>query len=181
MVEKIFNLLNEETVNHSRRTALISSILAEQANLPSDIAYECGLWHDAGKIRILDIISKNGKLTDEERASVNMHPVYGVNYIEEFYVGEHKKEVMEAAMYHHKKSDGSGYPQTTAKTDLPLMVQLVGIADCFEALTAKRAYKDGMPFDVAKNKIFNGECGYFTTEVKYTLEVCFDKICSSLK
>ena len=88
MLEK----LNEETRVHVLRVAQITSIFSNDLNMSSDLLYECGLWHDAGKIFILDVISKNTELTSEEKDKIKTHPGLGVEYIEENYNGKYACE-----------------------------------------------------------------------------------------
>lgn len=96
------------------------------------------LLHDIGKIEISSsILNKPDKLTDEERLVIESHPVMGYQYLLQYHF---PKTVMDIVLYHHEKLDGSGYP--AHKTDIPLMVQLVTVADVYEAIRAKRVYRD---------------------------------------
>ena len=128
------------------------------------------LLHDIGKIEIDPLIlNKPGKLTEEERLILEIHPVLGFSLLRReetkgkerdacAYRGAecsegHEKEsedksilyhfpqiVMDIVLYHHEKLDGTGYP--AHKTDIPLMVQIVTVADIYEAIRAKRVYRD---------------------------------------
>lgn len=96
------------------------------------------LLHDIGKIEISgSILNKPDKLTDEERLVIEAHPVMGYQYLLQYHF---PKAVMDIVLYHHEKLDGNGYP--AHKTDIPLMVQLVTVADVYEAIRAKRVYRD---------------------------------------
>lgn len=96
------------------------------------------LLHDIGKIKLDNrILDKPGKLTDEEFLILQAHPVIGYHYLLSYH---YPKTVMDIVLYHHEKLDGSGYP--AHKTDIPLMVQLVTVADIYEAIRAKRVYRD---------------------------------------
>ena len=96
------------------------------------------LLHDIGKIEISSsILNKPDKLTDEERLVIEAHPVMGYQYLLQYHF---PKTVMDIVLYHHEKLDGSGYP--SHRKDIPLMVQLVTVADVYEAIRAKRVYRD---------------------------------------
>jgi putative two-component system response regulator len=97
--------------------------------------------HDVGKIGIPDqILTKPGRLTPEEWAVMQTHPAIGAKII-----GEHADPMLRmayiAALTHHEKWDGSGYPAGLAGEAIPLEGRLVAVADVFDALTSKRPYK----------------------------------------
>lgn len=110
------------------------------------------LLHDIGKIEIDPLIlNKPGKLTEEERLILEIHPVLGFSLLRrEETKGKEREDksilycfpqiVMDIVLYHHEKLDGTGYP--AHKTDIPLMVQIVTVADIYEAIRAKRVYRD---------------------------------------
>lgn len=193
MINQIFNTLNSETINHSKKVAIITEILVKYANENSkifknyaftspEVAYECGLWHDVGKADkgVLSAISANRALTPDERVLVNQHPALALAFIDSFYTGKNKEIVMEVALLHHRKADNTGTPDIPVPKSLPVLVQLVSIADCFEALSAKRSYKNSMSYEEAKAKVFNGLCGYFTPQVKFIFDKAFDEIVIAL-
>lgn len=96
------------------------------------------LLHDIGKIEISSsILNKPDKPTDEERLVIEAHPVMGYQYLLRY---NFPKTVMDIVLYHHEKLDGNGYP--AHKTDIPLYVQIVTVADIYEAIRAKRVYRD---------------------------------------
>lgn len=113
------------------------------------------LLHDIGKIELDPLIlNKPGKLTEEERLLLEIHPVLGYHYLSTCIISRCDNEekvnksipchfpqiVMDIVLYHHEKLDGTGYP--AHKTDIPLMVQIVTVADIYEAIRAKRVYRD---------------------------------------
>lgn len=99
--------------------------------------------HDVGKIGISDtILLKQGKLTDEEFATMKEHAQIGAGILK----NAHSRVMQEAkivAFSHHEKWDGSGYPLGLAGTSIPLQGRIVAIADVFDALTSDRPYKKG--------------------------------------
>ena len=97
--------------------------------------------HDIGKIGIPDrILTKPGKLTPEEWEVMKTHPVIGAKII-----GEHPDPMLSmaytAALTHHEKWIGGGYPAGLAGDAIPLEGRLVAVADVFDALTSARPYK----------------------------------------
>lgn len=109
-----------------------------------------GVVHDVGKCKIPDeILNKSGKLSDEERAIVNKHPIFSHYLLEDVYLDVRVKK---AALLHHERIDGSGYPMGLKQQELDDFSMIVAIADVYEAMTARKAYRENFsPFTVLQN------------------------------
>ncbi|MCR4999054.1 MAG: HD domain-containing protein [Lachnospiraceae bacterium] len=122
--------------------------------------------HDIGKINIPDaVLNKPGKLTDEEYEIMKRHTTEGKKLMEKAIStvqGEsYLKEARNMAAYHHEKWDGSGYPEGLKGPVIPLSARIMAVADVFDALTARRVYKEPMPFDKAMSIIEEGAGTHF--------------------
>ncbi len=122
--------------------------------------------HDIGKINIPDaVLNKPGKLTDEEYEIMKTHTTAGKKIIEKAIntvQGEnYLKEARNMAGYHHEKWDGSGYPEGLKGSVIPLSARIMAVADVFDALTARRVYKDPMPYEKAISIIVEGSGTHF--------------------
>jgi HD-GYP domain-containing protein (c-di-GMP phosphodiesterase class II) len=85
-----------------------------------------------------------GTLTDEERKIINHHIVATIRMLEALPWPRHLKNVPEYAGGHHERMDGKGYPKGLTREQMSVQARCMGIADIFEALTAKdRPYKKG--------------------------------------
>ena len=121
--------------------------------------------HDIGKVEINGaILNKTGKLTAEEFDEVKKHTVLGAQMISN--VHEYRDEppvkyAYQICLYHHEKYDGKGYPKGLKGDEIPIAAQVVSPADVYDALTAKRVYKEPYSSVEAINMILNGECGQF--------------------
>lgn len=121
--------------------------------------------HDIGKVEINGaILNKTGKLTAEEFDEVKKHTVLGAQMISN--VHEYRDEPLvkyayQICLYHHEKYDGKGYPKGLKGDEIPIAAQVVSLADVYDALTAKRVYKEPYSSVEAINMILNGECGQF--------------------
>lgn len=105
------------------------------------------LIHDVGKIGIPDaILTKPGPLTPEEFAVIRTHPEVGTRMVEGIPMF---KECVPIVLLHHERLDGSGYPYGRGGADLSLGVRIVAVADCFDAMTSTRAYRNGLDPGVA--------------------------------
>lgn len=132
------------TMGHSDRVAKYATALAEAAQLPEKTIHYISrgsLVHDIGKIGISDtILSKTGRLTDEEMAQIRTHPVRGYEICAPL---TSLKPCLPCIRSHHERWDGKGYPDGLAENEIPLMGQIVAIADSFDAMTSDRTYRDG--------------------------------------
>ncbi len=105
------------------------------------------LLHDIGKCDIpKEILNKPSKLTHEEYEEMKKHPQYGLDHLREKEKdGEEIAAVVKNAVYsHHENWDGSGYPRGIAGENIHKFARIIHVADVYDALTAKRAYKDAM-------------------------------------
>jgi HD-GYP domain-containing protein (c-di-GMP phosphodiesterase class II) len=109
--------------------------------------YYGALLHDLGKIAIpLNILESTGRLSDDEMKIMKAH----VQITEIILSGLVNDEVLQIAVRHHEKLDGTGYHQGLTEKDLTLPQQIVAVADILSALYGKRSYKDS--FDSEKIK-----------------------------
>lgn len=91
-----------------------------------------------------------GTLTAAEREIINHHIVATIKMLEQLPWPKHLKHVPEFAGGHHERMDGRGYPKGLRRDDMSVQARIMGIADIFEALTAKdRPYKQGMKLSQA--------------------------------
>lgn len=108
--------------------------------------------HDIGKIATPDhILQKPGKLTDEEYDEMKKHAAIGGDIIKETFADldepEYQQIAYEVARHHHEKWNGKGYPDGLKGEQIPLHARVMAIADVFDAVSAKRCYRDAMPIE----------------------------------
>ena len=125
--------------------------------------------HDIGKIAIPDsILNKPGRLTDEEYAIMKTHTTKGCEMLaslDRMSDREYLSYAYNICRHHHERWDGRGYPDGLKGGEIPLCAQVVGIADCYDALTSDRVYKKALSPEQAYNMILNGECGAFSPDL----------------
>ena len=126
--------------------------------------------HDIGKIKVpLEILNKNGKLTDEEMNVVKQHPLVGAAMTQRFPEGITTEKLnqysYEICRHHHERYDGSGYPDGLKGNAIPMCAQVVGIVDAYDALINDRPYKRKYEPEEAIQMISNGECGAFSNQL----------------
>jgi putative two-component system response regulator len=123
--------------------------------------------HDIGKIRVpVEILNKNGRLTEEEMETVRQHPLVGAEMTKKFPKGLTIDKLnalsYEICRHHHERYDGAGYPDGLHGEEIPLCAQVVGLADAYDALISPRPYKSKLTHGEALQMILNGECGSFS-------------------
>jgi HD-GYP domain-containing protein (c-di-GMP phosphodiesterase class II) len=129
-----------------------------------------GLLHDIGKIGITDqVLSKPGKLTSEEFKTVQQHPVIGSRIISSV---KQLHAILPGVLYHHERYNGSGYPEGLRDEQIPLMGSIVGLADCFDAITSDRTYHKAMSFQDALSEIHQCSGRQFSEAAVHGLLIC---------
>ena len=144
------------TYRHSRNVAELALGAARTMGLDEReqvVLYRAGLLHDIGKLGVSSrILEKKGPLTAEERREVERHPVHSwqiLSRIDAF------RDFSRTAALHHEKLDGSGYPWGARADDLGRADRILAVADIYEALTADRPYRAGMPPDRALSVLYS--------------------------
>ena len=155
------------TGNHVRNTALYAEMIMRQMQkdgtysdvLTDDFVYDVvssAPLHDIGKVKISDtLLNKPGRLTDEEFMQMKDHTVVGGEIIDRAInmmagsMGDYLTEARNLTLYHHERWDGKGYPEGLKGEEIPVSARIMAVADVFDALIAKRSYKEGFPFEKA--------------------------------
>jgi hypothetical protein len=135
------------TGGHTERVAAVAVGLARRLGFRDDEleAIEIGaLLHDIGKIGIPEsVLSKPGKLTDDEWELIKTHPVISDYILSEL---DLHPFVRQCARSSHERIDGTGYPDGLAGEAIPLPARIVLVADALDALTSTRSYRAARPF-----------------------------------
>lgn len=152
MFDMLHNLrqIDDSTYAHSINVALISRMIGiwlDYSDEDLDLLTLCGMLHDIGKCCISSqIILKPAKLTPEEYSEVQKHTILGYELLKPMPLNEHIKN---AALMHHERCDGTGYPMQLKCSDIDDFAAIVAIADVYDAMTANRCYRAGLcPFEV---------------------------------
>lgn len=160
-------LYDRDTYQHSVNVCLLSTACGIVMGLDDKKLRSLAtgaMLHDIGKRSIpLSILKKPGKLTDEEYEVIKTHPQRGYDmlYDNSFITPEARACVL----CHHENWDGSGYPKGLKKSEIPLLARIVHVADVYDAMTQKRAYKDEYnPADVV-DFLYGKSGSMFDTDV----------------
>jgi len=142
------------TRGHTDRVTVLANLIATRLGWSEDkcvrLKMGCTL-HDIGKIGIPDaILNKPGRLSSEERAQIEVHPILGAKILEGI---DFLKPAIPYILYHHEKYDGSGYPHGLKGDDIPQEGRLLAVVDTYDAIVSDRPYRKGVAPEEAINEL----------------------------
>ncbi len=141
---------DEGTQLHLRRVRRLCLAVGRRAKL-SEAELEAlsvaSLLHDIGKLAVPErILTKPGRLTDEEMEQVRVHPGVGADILETI---PFPYPLAEIVRHHHERWDGRGYPDGLLESEIPLGSRILTVVDTFDALTSDRPYRRALPQEEA--------------------------------
>jgi len=145
------------TRGHCTRVSLASGMIAREIGMGQErqraIRY-AGMLHDVGKLGVpTKVLQKEGPLTEEEYAAIQLHPmrgleiVRGIDFLDEAFAG---------IMHHHERYDGAGYPMGLAGDEIPEFARIIAVADAFDSMTSDRSYRGARPVPEAIAELRKG-------------------------
>ncbi len=142
------------TRGHSERVSKGSVMIAHAIGMRSErveaIRY-AGMLHDVGKLGVpTKVLQKTGKLTEEEYAAIQLHPMRGLEIIREIGFLD---EALAGIMHHHERIDGRGYPMGLAGDEIPEFARVLAVADAFDCMTSTRSYRGARTLDEAISEL----------------------------
>jgi Response regulator containing a CheY-like receiver domain and an HD-GYP domain len=159
---------DNETGMHIVRMSKYAQMIAQSAGASvakSELVLNAAPMHDIGKIGVPDsVLLKPGALDDLEWRSMREHCRIGANIIGKA-DSELARSAAAAALSHHERYDGSGYPSGLSGEAIPWIGRVVAIADVFDALTSVRPYKNAWPMDLALDLIRSEAGTHFDPEL----------------
>jgi putative two-component system response regulator len=157
MTQVLVNLLDAKspwTMGHSERVAKYAVKIAQQMGLDANVVNSIrlgALLHDVGKIGTYDaVLNKVTALSDEEFATVKMHPGQGADILSGI---DQLKEVCPMIRYHHENFDGSGYPHHLEHDSIPLASRIIRVADSFDSMMSTRPYRPAPGIEYARSEL----------------------------
>jgi len=139
---------------HSIRVSGYTVMTAREIGLPEELIaslHVSSLLHDIGKLLIShDILYKTGRLSAEETALIQQHPLQGSSMLKKI---ERYRQYSDIVLYHHEFFNGQGYPHGLSGSDIPLLSRIIAVADAYEAMTSDRPYRKGFSHREAVNRL----------------------------
>lgn len=173
LLVKVVEMNDKYTYHHSVAVADYSVLIGNAIGFSDIKNLELAAkLHDVGKVSIPShILNKPGKLDEDEYELIMTHAEEGyklLNDIDSFCVAKY------GVLFHHERYDGTGYPNRIKGQDIPIIAQIISIADVFDALTSDRSYRKAMSFDKAM-EIIQNESG------KMFNPILVEAFCSEMK
>ena len=142
------------THHHLQRVRVYASEVANDLGVSEEqkeALRAAALLHDIGKLAVPEhIISKPGKLTEEEFEKMKIHPIIGAEILEQV---EFPYPVVPIVRSHHEKWDGSGYPDGLKGEEIPIGARILSAVDCLDALASDRQYRLALPLEEAMARV----------------------------
>ncbi len=156
------------TWGHSERVCQYAVSLGRSLGLDEDrvdLLFQAALLHDLGKVDVPhEILTKPGRLTDDEFAQVRLHPGRAAELVERI---PGMVEVAEVLRHHHERVDGGGYPDGLVGGDIPLESRVLAVVDAYDAMVSNRPYRHPLAVEEALDRIRKG------------METQFDPMCAA--
>jgi HD domain len=145
------------TRGHGDRVSRGAVMIANQIGMNSartDAIRFAGMLHDVGKLGVpTQVLQKTGPLTEEEFATIQLHPMRGLEIVRE--IG-FLYEALNGIMHHHERIDGRGYPMGLAGHEIPEFARVIAVADAFDSMTSTRSYREAKTIDQAVAELRRG-------------------------
>ena len=169
-IAKIVETRDPYTAGHQQRVSLLATAIAKEIGIPEDEVKGvkiASLIHDIGKINIpSEILSKPGKLTEEEFNLIKSHPKIGYDILK---LIDFPWPVAEIVLQHHENINGSGYPRGLKGDEILLEAKIIGVADVVEAMSSHRPYRPALGINKALGEITQNKGILYDPEV---VDVC---------
>jgi putative nucleotidyltransferase with HDIG domain len=154
------NSRDDYTYQHCVQVGMLSYYIAKwlgKSDEESLIIGKAGYLHDIGKCKIDDsILNKPGRLSDNEFNEIKKHTVYGYDIIEKSLQDE---PLALAALQHHERVDGKGYPMAKTGADIHDYAKIVAVADVYSAMTSNRVYQEKQDLFVVLKELYRMSFG----------------------
>ena len=164
------------TRGHSERVSRGSGMIARQIGMRTNRAEAvrfAGMLHDVGKLGVpTKVLQKEGRLTEEEYAAIQLHPMRGLEIVRD--IG-FLNEALTGIMHHHERMDGRGYPMGFAGSEIPEFARIIAVADAFDSMTSTRAYRKATRIPDAVAELRRGAGSQFDPKIVEAFIAALDR------
>jgi putative nucleotidyltransferase with HDIG domain len=136
---------DEYTYRHSLNVGLIASLIGKAMDLSHDetiLLGKMGFLHDIGKMKVSEgILNKPDRLSDQEFEEIKKHTVYGYEILKQ--TKNINSNILAGTLHHHERLNGTGYPSHIKQDSISFYVQILSVADVYDAISSNRVYQEG--------------------------------------
>jgi len=158
IIMKVVETRDPYSIGHQQRVSKLATVIAREMKLPQDKIEGikiASLVHDIGKVNLpTEIISKPGKLIEEEFNLIKNYPKVGYDILKKV---DFPWPIAEIVLQHQEKIDGSGYPRGLKGDEICIEAKILGVANVVEAMSSYKSYRPALSIDealaeISKNK-----------------------------
>ena len=163
---KTLEFKDEYTHGHAERVAEVCMKIGQKMDMDSSslkVLYNAALLHDIGKIGVMEsILNKSTSLEANEWSDIRKHPVIGEEILKPIFSLREESRIVR---HHHEREDGKGYPDGLYGNRLSLSEKIIIVADSFDAMSSKRAYREALDLVTIKEELKRNKGSQFDAEV----------------
>jgi diguanylate cyclase (GGDEF)-like protein len=152
--------------DHARKVQRYSAMIGKHLNLSEDLIKQiemAALLHDIGMLALPDAVALcPGRLNEQQLEIMQRHPMIGAQILDG---AEFLEQVIPIIRFHHERFDGKGYPEGLSGLGIPPICRVVAVGDAFDAMTSRRAFRDGMTTEQAICELRKGSGAQFDPEM----------------
>jgi HD-GYP domain-containing protein (c-di-GMP phosphodiesterase class II) len=152
--------------DHARKVQRYSAAIGKQLNLSEDLVKQiemAALLHDIGMLALPDAVALcPGRLNEQQMEIMQRHPMIGARILDGT---EFLEQAIPVVRFHHERFDGQGYPEGLSGLGIPPICRVVAVADAFDAMTSRRAFREGMTPEQAIGELRKGAGAQFDPEM----------------
>ena len=167
---RFIDVRDEYTKMHSSHVGDYARKIAEKMGFNEEFQkniYYMGMMHDVGKVLLpREILCKTSKLNDEEWNEMKKHPFYSAGILEGFTA---VPGIKEAALYHHERYDGTGYPTGLREKEIPIQARIICVADSYDAMHTNRSYRSHLSDEVILQELEKNKGSQFDPDAAEAL------------
>jgi HD domain len=164
------------TRGHSERVSRGAGMIAREIGMRTDRTEAvrfAGMLHDVGKLGVpTKVLQKEGRLTEEEYAAIQLHPMRGLEIVRD--IG-FLNEALTGIMHHHERMDGRGYPMGFAGSEIPEFARIIAVVDAFDSMTSTRAYRKATSVHDAIAELRKGAGAQFDPKIVDAFVAAIDR------
>lgn len=165
-VSAMVEIRDPYTAGHERRVAELATAIAQEMGLAEEQVrgiHLAGTIHDLGKIQVpAEILSKPGRLTDNEFNLIKQHPQTGYEILKGI---DFPWPIAQMVLQHHERLDGSGYPQGLKGEAIMVEARILAVSDVVEAMASHRPYRPGLGVSSALDEIRKNSGKFYDADV----------------
>jgi len=148
LFSRIIDARHKYSRGHSRRVANLAKEIGRELGFEDELLFKleiAGLLHEAGKVAVSSaIVDKAGKLTDTEYQIMREYPLASERIVSTI---RSLSDLGPVVRHQHEYYDGTGYPDGLAGDDIPIFSRILAVADAYDAMASKRAYRNALPLE----------------------------------